>query len=324
MALNFSLRGRLARLTSRFWRDAAQQTSFATRQVLEAASLAPIVEMPKPRPVPAANPGHLTLHTHIPSGLAPGAPLIVLLHGCGQEPQSFATETGWRLLADRLGLALLMPGQTEANNRQTCFNWFRPGDVGRGLGEAGSIAAMTEAVITAHRCDRNQVFVTGLSAGAAMAACLLAAYPDVYAAGAIVAGLPAGAATNVINAMSRMSGRGGDRSGQDWAAIARGFAPTGFAGPWPRVSVWHGMADTVVAPSNGEDVALQFASLHGLAQRTSRAVAGDGVRHSVWTNGVHQLVELWQLDAVGHIYPTDTNGGIPAAELILRFWQSRT
>jgi len=324
MADKITLRDKLLSLATGWWREAADQAAEATTQALDQfqglAREMPIAEVPAAVPQPSSNPGHLTLHTHIPQGLPAGAPLVVLLHGCGQEPQSFARETGWRSLADRHGLALLMPGQTEANNSQTCFNWFRPGDTARGQGEAGSIAAMTEAVITAHRCDRRRVFATGLSAGGAMTASLLAAYPDVFAAGAVVAGLPAGAANNVMSAMSRMAGRGGERSRSEWLGLARALAPSGFTGPWPRLSIWHGSADNVVAPSNGLDLARQFASLHGVIQSISRPRFARGVQHTVWNANDHPVVELWQLDGVGHLYPTPDQCGISAAEHILTFW----
>ena len=141
--------------------------------------------------VPAfANPGGLELHSYVPHQLPAGAPLVVVLHGCGQQAEDFATQSGWRYLAARHHFALLMPGQTEANNAQTCFNWFRPGDIKRGHGEVQSIVEMVAAVLRQTRGDPKRVFVTGLSAGGAMTAALLAAYPDVFAGGAVVAGLP--------------------------------------------------------------------------------------------------------------------------------------
>ena len=258
---------------------------------------------------PGDNPGGLVLHTHIPRNLAPLAPLVVLLHGCGQDPVAFAAETGWRDLADRHGFALLMPGQTEANNPQRCFNWFRPGDVGRDKGEAGSIRTMIETVVTRHGLDRSQIFVTGLSAGGAMTACLLASYPDVFAAGAVVAGLPAGVANNVMSAMSRMGGRGTELSAAGLADCARALAPSGYTGPWPRLSIWRGEADTVVAPTNAEQIALQWTALTGLS-------AAEETRGTRKTWGTPTVMELWTLPGVGHVYPPQA----PAE--ILRFFQA--
>ena len=86
-----------------------------------------------------------------------------------------------------IGFVLLFPEQTQANNPKTCFNWFLPGDIARDRGEALSIRQMVEKTIGAYGIDRSRVFVTGLSAGGAMTAVMLATYPDVFAAGAIFA-----------------------------------------------------------------------------------------------------------------------------------------
>lgn len=261
------------------------------------------------------------MHVHAPASTRPGAPLVVLLHGCGQEPQDFATRTGWRRLAESKRFILLMPGQSEENNRQRCFNWFRPADIGRDLGEASSIAAMVHATIKAHRCDPKQVFVTGLSAGGAMTACLLAAYPDMFAGGGVVAGLPAGAASGVVGAMTRMAGHGGDLSAADWMARARALAPIGYAGPWPRLSIWSGDADTVVAPRNSVHLAQQWTQLLGLEPTTPAAATRPGVAHQSWGRaGERPMVESWVIAGMGHVYPTTRDGGLSAAREIAGFW----
>jgi feruloyl esterase len=52
------------------------------------------------------NAGNLRMLTYHPPGLPDGAPLVVTLHGCGQEAEAYA-EAGWLALADRLGFATL-------------------------------------------------------------------------------------------------------------------------------------------------------------------------------------------------------------------------
>jgi feruloyl esterase len=256
------------------------------------------------------NPGALTLQSYMPHHLPTGAPLVVLLHGCGQNPEDFATESGWRALAMQHHFALLMPGQTDDNNRQRCFNWFRAEDMTRGTGESGSIMAMVEAMLKSTHADRKRVFVTGLSAGGAMTANLLASCPDIFAGGAVVAGLPAGAARNMVGAMTRMSGRGTDHSGAELAQAARSVAPVGYTGPWPRLSIWHGQDDNVVAPSNGADVATQFATLGGITSSVTKPIGRDGSQHTIWGDAV----ELRSIAGGQHVYPAD------AAAEIARFW----
>ena len=128
-----------------------------------------------------SNPGRLRGHGYCPAGLARKAPLVVVLHGCKQNAGDYDHRSGWSQLADLAGFALLYPEQSPGNNPNLCFNWFRPGDTRRDSGEALSIRQMIDAMIAAHGLDRDRVFVTGLSAGGAMANVMLATYPEVFA-----------------------------------------------------------------------------------------------------------------------------------------------
>ena len=211
------------------------------------------------------NPGALRMLCHVPADLPRGAALVVVLHGCGQTAEGYAAGAGWIELADRFGFALLLPEQRRASNSGCCFNWFQPEDTTRGHGEAASVHAMVQHMLTTHGLNAGRVFVTGLSAGGAFANALLATYPEVFSGGAIVAGLPFGAATNTQTALDAMY-RGRQRSDRDWGNAVR--AAAGHRGAWPRVSVWHGMADTTVIPVNGTDIVRQWLDVHGTAWRT--------------------------------------------------------
>ncbi|HEY1933479.1 MAG TPA: PHB depolymerase family esterase [Acetobacteraceae bacterium] len=275
-----------------------------------------------PLPAIQPNPGGLRGVAYLPgSGVLPDAPLIVLLHGCGQDAIAFATDAGWTALADRLRLPLLLAEQQEANHRQRCFQWFQPDQIARGQGEAGSIAAMVRATVRRFACDPHRVFIAGLSAGGAMAAAMLAAYPELFAAGAVVAGLPVGTADGTLQALTRMAHGAPAREPDAWAALARRVAPAGHAGPWPRLSVWHGAADDTVVPVNGEQLAAQFVALHRLPAAPTRA----DTHHACWGDAV----ELWRLPGVGHAWPVaaggaaarfTTPGAVAAVPMIARFW----
>src|SRR5262245_39160038 len=141
-----------------------------------------------------SNPGHLRMFKYVPSGLPPSSPLVVVMHGCTQNARDYGADSGWIELADRLHLALALPEQSQSNNPRNCFNWFVIGHNRRGQGEALSIKQMVDKMKADHGIDSSRVFATGLSAGGAMTSVMLATYPDVFAGGGIVAGLPYGCA----------------------------------------------------------------------------------------------------------------------------------
>ena len=165
-----------------------------------------------------SNPGGLRMWVHAPPRLPAGRPLVVVLHGCGQAAASFATDSGWLDLAEHLGLALLLPEQTGANNPGRCFSWYLPEDVRRG-GEAMSIRQMVRLAAKTYRSDRRRIFIVGFSAGGGMATAMLAAYLAVFAAGGVAAGMPVGSARTQMQALLRMRRGSLLRSRQYLAAI---------------------------------------------------------------------------------------------------------
>jgi len=134
-----------------------------------------------------SNPGNLKMCIYVPENLEPSRPLVVALHGCNQQAADYDDETGWIRFADTHQFALLLPQQKDANNTSQCFNWFQPNDSERDQGEALSIRQMIDKMASDTGIDPQKVFVTGLSAGGGMASVMLAAYPDMFAAGAIIA-----------------------------------------------------------------------------------------------------------------------------------------
>ena len=247
------------------------------------------------------NPGALRMFTHLPSGLADQSALVVILHGCAQTAASYDHGAGWSTLADRYGFALLLPEQQRANNPNGCFNWFQPGDTQRGQGEALSIRQMVDKMALDHGIDRSRVYVTGLSAGGAMASVMLATYPDVFAGGAIIAGLPYGAATNVQEAFESMF-QSPARPASVWGDLVRRASP--HQGPWPRVSVWHGGMDTTVVPPNAAEIVKQWTDVHGLSATPTLQETVDGYPRQVWRNAEGEdLIESYAIPSMSHGTP---------------------
>lgn len=250
------------------------------------------------------NPGNLRMFRYLPSELAANPALVVVLHGCTQTAAGYDLGAGWSTLADRYGFALLMPEQQRSNNPNGCFNWFQPGDIERGRGEALSIRQMIEKIITDTGVDRRRVFVTGLSAGGAMTSVMLACYPEVFAGGAIIAGLPYGAATNVQQAFQSMH-QCPARPAREWGDLVRAAAP--HDGPWPRVSIWHGSADRTVIPNNALEILKQWTDIHGLPLTPSVQQRVDGYPRQAWVNQAgEEVIESYTITQMGHGTPLGT------------------
>ena len=251
-----------------------------------------------------SNPGALRMFTFVPPRLAAKSAPVVVLHGCTQTAAGYEYGAGWSTLAERYGFALLAPEQQPANNPKGCFNWFEPGDIRRGAGEALSIRQMIEAMVVENDIDRRRVFVTGLSAGGAMTSVMLACYPEVFAAGAIVAGLPYGCAANVQQALDSMF-QSRARSTQEWGDLVRSASP--HRGPWPRVSIWHGGADKTVVPNNAREILKQWTDLHGLSATPSARTVVDGYPRQVWHDAAGaEAIESYAITHMAHGTPLAT------------------
>ncbi|MFH9112053.1 extracellular catalytic domain type 1 short-chain-length polyhydroxyalkanoate depolymerase [Streptomyces globisporus] len=258
-----------------------------------------------------ANPGGLNMYVYRPATLPANAPVVVALHGCTQSAQVYSDNAGLNTFADRHGFLVVYAETTTANNASKCFNWFQPGDTRRGQGEAASIRQMVALAATAYGADTGRVQVTGLSAGGAMTSVMLAAYPDVFAAGAVVAGIPYGCGVDVVSAFGCMS-PGVDRTPAAWAQAVRDAHP-GFEGPWPRVAIWHGDNDATVAPRNADELRDQWTAVHGLGQTPGRTstIGPNSTRRSEYlsADGGVSVVEVNRVPGIGHGTPVDPGSG---------------
>lgn len=234
----------------------------------------------------------------LPPGLAPGAPLVVMLHGCTQTPEDFAAGTRMNDVAGARGCGVLYPAQSTRMNPQRCWNWFKHQHQSRGRGEPALLESLIRAVVAEHGFDSSRVFVAGLSAGGAMAAVLAQACPDVVAAVGVHSGLPAGAARDLPAALGAMKG-----------GPAEGFsrATSGLRVP---CIVFHGDADATVHCRNGDALAK---AIPRSSVRESRVEAGARRRAATRTVFVDEAArttgEYWTVHGAPHAWSGGHSGG---------------
>jgi len=248
-----------------------------------------------------SNPGKLRMFSFAPDNLQPAPGLVVVLHGCGQTAAGYDLGAGWSTLAKHYGFALLMPEQQSLNNANGCFNWFNPEDIARDRGEACSIRQMIARAVEDIGIDRTRIFVTGLSAGGAMTSVMLATYPEVFAGGAVIAGLPYGVANNMREALSGMF-QSPPRPASELGDLVRNAST--YKGPWPKLSVWHGSADRTVNPANANEIVKQWLDVHQLPSAPMSEGMVNGHPRQVWWNSDGEtMIESYTITDMAHGTP---------------------
>ncbi|WP_426105811.1 extracellular catalytic domain type 1 short-chain-length polyhydroxyalkanoate depolymerase [Massilia sp. TSP1-1-2] len=263
--------------------------------------------------------GTRTYKLYIPSTHS-GAkvPLVVMLHGCTQDPDDFANGTQMNLLAEEMGCLVVYPAQSQQANASRCWNWFSAVDQTRGQGEPSIIAGITETIMHEHAIDRDQVYVAGLSAGGAMATIMGTLYPELYAAVGVHSGLPFASAKDLPSALAAMKGS---------------FAPGKPGAKSVPIIVFHGDKDTTVHPACGEEIIKRGAHAASKEIVVEPGRVPDG---HAYTRTVHQRAdgspqaEQWLIHGAGHAWSggsahgSYTDGkGPDASREMMRFFQTK-
>ncbi len=247
--------------------------------------------------------GTRTYKVHVPRGHGRRAmPLIVMLHGCTQNPDDFAAGTRMNSLADRNGCLIVYPAQPASANPAKCWNWFSSVNQQRDQGEPAIIAGITRDVMQRHGVDKQHVFIAGLSAGASMAVVMAATYPELYAAVGAHSGLAYRSATNVLSAFT---------------AMRNGTSPVPSLGAVGiPIIVLHGDADETVNPCNGQQIISQW-----LASRADQAQPVARIEKAGKSNGRAYLrtqyrdgrgslfAEHWMIKGLGHAWSGGSSEG---------------
>ncbi len=226
-------------------------------------------------------------------------PLMVMLHGCGQDAKSFATSTRMNRIAARERFLVLYPEQERLANAQGCWNWFDT-TRGRADGEVALIMSAIDQVCLLHAVDRARVAVAGLSSGASMAALLVTRHPQRFKALVMHSGIPPGAAHSTLSALRAMNGRRSTPS--PLPATAETMAA---AACWPPLMVIHGDADAVVAASNAQAAVQMWADAAGARAGKARKVQ-RGKRYASQVTGYtrrgHLVATLVEVGQLGHAW----------------------
>ncbi len=232
--------------------------------------------------------------------------LIVLLHGCGQNAEQLAKQSGFYQQAKLHHFALLLPQQHKQNNATTCFNWFSKADQEKDQGETLSIVNMIKT--SKQLTKSSKIYIVGLSAGGALTSSLLVHYPDMFEAGAVIAGIPYPCADNLIKAISCMK----SGSPLDARTLAKEIHKPELN--WPELTVITGQQDAIVNPKNSELMAQQWGYLTGDSQQ--RSLPREGVEASSF-GGSSELIVIPNM---GHGLPVNSEikAGGSAAPFVLQ------
>ena len=248
--------------------------------------------------------GSRTYKLYLPeSRSARGLPLLVMLHGCTQDPDDFAVGTGMNALAEEFGFLVAYPGQPGSANPSSCWNWFAPKDQARGAGEPSIIAGLTKEIVAEFDLDADRIFVAGLSAGGAMATVMAATYPDVYAAIGVHSGLAYGSATDVVSAFAAMRG--------DPVPGAKADAGDADYASRVRAIVFHGEADHTVHPSNAARIVAAYDRREGDRRDIESGVSGGRpyTRTTIRSQSGSSRMEHWLIGDAGHAWSGGSNAG---------------
>ncbi|MBE1582720.1 PHB depolymerase family esterase [Nonomuraea angiospora] len=288
------IKARLARLWSVLVAGALLIGSMVTAAPASAAALTKISDF-------GSNPGSLNMYSYLPAGLPDNAPLVVALHGCTQSASDYYAKSGWPKYADLYGFALVFPEQPSLISPiNYCFDWGTSSNITRGKGQVLSIYQMVQYAKANYHVNPSRIYVTGLSAGGGMAADLLAAYPDVFAAGSIHSGPAAYCSTTGITNTNCLSGTT-SRTPKQWGDLIRN-AYSGYSGPYPRVAIWHGSSDYTVNPAQLTYSRDGWTNVWGISQTPSstRSLTG-GTTENVYNdaNGKPAVV-TYSISGMGH------------------------
>lgn len=252
------------------------------------------------------NKGNLEMYVYKPINNDMQVPLVVVLHGCVQTANEIAEQSGWNSLADSNNFMVLYPQQKVENNLNRCFNWYENADISKNDGESDTIREMIQYAIENFDIDPSKIFVSGMSAGGAMANVLMANYPDLFNSGAVLSGIPFKAANDLATAYAAMQGKV-EKTNEEWVASISNNN-LGYKGKYPKVVIFHGIDDPFVNIKNAEIIEMQWKGIHKI--ETEPTIVPDFNGNSDITKTTYfknncPVIVKYEINNLGHAMAVD-------------------
>lgn len=251
------------------------------------------------------NKGHLKMFVHLPANFDKTKPLpmVVVLHGCLQCANSVSKQTGWSKLGDENNFYVLYPQQRGVNNPMRCFKFYKRKHTNKNRGENYSIEQMIEYMKTNYSINAKQVYITGLSAGAAMSVTMMADYPETFNSGAIFAGGAYKMGNGYIAAMMGMVGWR-IKKAEKWGSIVRKQNPD-YKGEYPNIIIYQGNSDWIVNKRNGVELMKQWTNVKHISTTPSETITnfvnvGDIERNAYRDANNKEAVVFYKINKLSH------------------------
>lgn len=253
-----------------------------------------------------ANKGNLEMYGYKPINNDLKVPLVVVLHGCVQTANEIAEQSGWNTLADANNFMVIYPQQKVENNLNKCFNWYENLDISKNDGESETIKEMIQYAIQNFDVDPSKIFVTGISAGGAMANVLMANYPDLFKSGAIMSGIPFKAANDLATAYAAMQGKV-EKTPDEWVTSISNNNPN-YEGKYPKIVIFHGIDDPFVNVKNAEIIEIQWKGIHKIASEPAIIPEFNGnpeIAKTTYFKNNCPIIVKYEINNLGHAMAVD-------------------
>ncbi|XXG97520.1 hypothetical protein Hte_003825 [Hypoxylon texense] len=242
-----------------------------------------------------------------PDNVVANPPLIVVIHSCQSTAQSYFQNSAipWKQGSDGKGYITVWPSSP---NSGTCWDVSSKQSLSHlGGGDSQAIANMILYAISEYGADPERVYVTGGSSGAMMSNVLAATYPELIKAVSLYSGVAAGCFVSASGGVDQWnnscSGGQSQATPDKWKQVVLDMYP-GYAGPRPKMQIWHGSVDSTLAPQNYNETIKQWTAVFNVTQTPTSSVANTP-KQGYTTSNYGEFVQGIYAQGVGHSVPSN-------------------